>query len=206
MGIWRMNRKLFNEEIKFKLFHKILKSREILIPSNFFNLFINTPEFSRFVLGIPIGFLTGVTLLSLAPPTTLPLVYEKVIPYQLKTIAITSSFMTFVDLSQNNLCQIFPNSNHRVPTILHFVSSLSTLLLTATVLTVSDHDPHRGYPLTLGLLALQIPSALVSQPVWVRAWRLGFIGVSAVSIFTAWRKLKFLEENWDKLVFSLEFD
>ena len=124
----------------------------------------------------------------------MPLIFEKLIPYQIKTIAVTSTFYAFSDLAMAT----FTSCKVKVSP---FVLAYASLMASAAVL--STNDIKTGYGFTLGLLGMHVvPTILFAMPNWVRAWRLLFYTSASVSIVTAWRRIEYYENNWDKVVFS----
>ena len=198
-----INRTLFHNEMRSRIHFLFQSLREHKPTNSFYNLVINTPEFSRFVFVLPAGVLAGVTALSLAPPSTMPLIFEKLIPYHIKTIAVPIAFYSFSDLAMNVIGRPTIRSHGKWFIRSSFCVSYLALLAATTVIVVADKDPHVGYMSSLGLVGLSaVPTLLYTMPGWVRAWRLAFLGVSAVSVVTARRKLSFYEENWNSLIFD----
>ena len=204
-NIFTIDATKFNEEIRSLLHARITKLREIPIEPTAYNVLINTPEFSRFVFAIPATFLVGVTFLSLSPPTTLPLIFEKMIPYHIKTMSMSCAFYAFSDLAVNVIGRPTATSHHRFSNLGFMVMAMGTLLASTTVLSVSDYDPHKGYAASLGLVALSaVPAYMLPMHAWNRVWRLGVLGLSFVSTIAADRKLRYLESNWDDMIFSID--
>lgn len=164
---------------------------------------VDTPEFSRFIFAVPGTAILGMTVLSLSSAATLPLIFEKFVPYQIKTIGISLGFHSFIDLAINVIGRPSLTAHHRMHVYSGLFLAYASLLSVGTLLSVSDTDPRTGYKACLALLALHaIPAVQLSMPPWLRTWRLGFIGLSAVSVVAAWRKLDYLETHWESVVFS----
>ena len=200
---WLTNRRFFDEEIRSRIQFRISQLREVKLDNTAYNMLINTPEFSRFVFVVPGLVLAGVTLISLSPPTTLPLIFEKLIPYHIKTIAVASTFYSFADLAANVLGRPTIASHHHWVTILGLSGAYCSLLGSTGVIALSDYDPHKGYSAALALVALHAaPTWLLPMPPWVRVWRMLFLSLSTVSILSASRRLQYLESHWDDLIFS----
>jgi hypothetical protein len=198
-----LNSEKINEELRSLLHHRITQLRDIPIEPTAYNTLVNTPEFSRFVFVIPTAFLAGVTMVSLSPPTTLPLIFEKMIPYHIKTISISCAFYTFTDLAMHVIGRPTRVSHHRLRKSGFMLLSLASLLGSTAVLSLSDYDPHKGYKATLGLLALSsVPALFLPMQSWIRVWRLAFLGFGVLSTISADQKLRYLESNWDEIVFS----
>jgi len=200
---YRTDRSLLNEEMKSKFQWYINSLREVKLEPSAYNLLVNTPEFSRFVFVVPGLAVLGTTALAASPPTTLPLIFEKLIPYHIKTIAISAAFHSFIDLAINVLGRPFPTSHHRVKIYSGLVLAYASLLTSAGVVSISDYNPHDGYKATLALLGIHtIPALTLPMAPWVRVWRLGFLALSGVSVVTAWSKLRYLESHWDDVIFA----
>ena len=198
-----VRRDWLDEEIRSRIQYEMEKLREIPCEASFYKVVIDTPEFSRFVFAVPISALLGMTFLSLSPPTTLPLIFERFIPYQIKIIGISLAFHSFVDLAINVIGRPSPVAHHRIRTYPKLFLAWASLVSVASLLSLSDSDPRVGYKLSLVLLALHSwPALTLPMPLWIRTWRLGFIALSSVSVLAAWHKLNYLESHWDSLVFS----
>lgn len=199
----KLQRNRFDEEIRSRIQFKIDKLREAPTELSFYKLIIDTPEFSRFIFAVPGTALLGMTVLSLSPPTSLPLVFEKFIPYQIKTIGVSLAFHSFVDLAINVIGRPSIASHHRLNIYSGLLLAYASLMSAAAALAVSDADPRTGYKTCLALIALHaIPATRLAMAPWIRTWRIGFLALSTVSVFAAWRKLNYLETHWDTLVFS----
>jgi hypothetical protein len=197
------NRAMFNEEIRSRLHYMIQSLREHKPKNSFYNLVINTPEFSRFVFVVPSGFLLGVGILSVAPPGSMPLVFEKVIPYHIKTIAVSTAFYSFADLAMHVIGRPSIFSHHKWHVRYMFLAAYSSLLLATGAIMLADTDAHGGYKACLGLTGLGlIPVMLLTMPGWMRVWRGVFLATSLVSTVTADSRLAFYESNWNSLIFS----
>ena len=193
-SIPRLTSPALSTEIRQRLYTFSQSLRQPAIPPTFYNIAINTPEFSRFVLALPTSVLIGMTVLSLSPPNTMPLIFEKFIPYQIKTIAITSTFCAFSDLAMATM-----NSAKRKYS--PFLIAYASLMGSSAVLSIED--VRTSYACSLGLLVLHAAPTVISvMPSWVRAWRILFLATSGVSVITARRRLDYLEKNWDELVFG----
>jgi hypothetical protein len=198
-----VNRGILDEELRSKFQYHITKLREIKLEPSFYNTIVNTPEFSRFVFIVPGLVLVGTTALSLSSPSTLPLIFEKLIPYHIKTIAISLSFHSFVDLAINVLGRPTPVSHHRLVIYSGLSLTYLALMASAGLLGVSDYDPHQGYKASMLLVGFHaLPALYLPMPHWIRVWRLGFLGLAGLSVISAWRKLDYLESHWDDLIFT----
>lgn len=197
------NRALLNEEIRSRLHFTIQKMREHQPDNSFYNLVINTPEFSRFVFLVPTGFLVGVGILSMAPPGTMPLVFEKIIPYHIKTIAASTAFYSFSDLAMHAIGRPTILSHHIWRTRSMFLTAYISLLLATGTIVLADQNAHDGYKACIGLSCLGIvPVALLTMPGWTKVWRSVFLVSALVSSVAADERLTFYESNWDSLIFS----
>lgn len=195
-------RSRLGEELRSRIHFKLnsLRSSSHVQPS-FYNLAVNTPEFSRFVFGVPAAFLAGVTLLSVSSPNSMPLVFEKLIPYHTKTIAFSLGFISFADLAICAIGRPAANSHLRIGKSLFF--AWFSLAACTGVVTVADHSPRAAYGSTLALLGLHtVPVFLLPMPSWIRAWRFAFLALSTVSVGAAWNRLNYLETHWDQLVLA----
>ena len=194
------NRPALDAEVKSRIQFRVYSLRQASTENNFYNLMINTPEFSRFVFLVPASFLLGMTFASVSSAAS-PLMFEKMIPYQIRTIAFSTCFHSFVDLAVNVLGRPLIDSHHG--TTSKFLYAYLSLMASAGVVSLADHNPHDAYKATLALLALHaFPVSLLPMPAWVRLWRMGFLVLSGVSSLTASRKLEYLEEHWDDVVFA----
>lgn len=197
------NRQLFHDELRSRLQYMIQTLREHKLDNSFYNLVINTPEFSRFVFILPTGFMCGVGLLSLASPGTMPLVFEKVIPYHIKTIAISTAFYSFADLAMHVIGRPTIVSHHKWRTRTMFGAAYLSLLLATATIAIADKNAHDGYKAALGLTGLAIlPTSLLVMPGWMRVWRSVFLGSALVSVVLADRRLTYYESHWNSLIFS----
>jgi hypothetical protein len=96
-------------------------------------------------------------------------------------------------------------SHHKFNHLGFMVMAIGTLMASSTVLSISDYDPHKGYAASLGLVALgAIPAFILPMLAWNRVWRLGVLGLSFVSTVAADAKLRYLESNWDDMIFSID--
>ena len=196
-------RSVLIEEIRARTQHLVSSLRSPPPDVSLYNVVINTPEFSRFVFIVPGIFLVTVSALSLAPPSTLPLIFEKVIPYHIKTIALSTAFHSFIDLAACVLARPGIHSHHRVRVYAGLALAYLSMLASAGLLSLSDYDPDNGYRMTIGLLLCHlVPAGMLPMPLWARAWRLSFLTVGLVSVLTARQKLDFLEHHWDEVVFG----
>ena len=152
---------------------------------------------------VPTGFLFAVGILSVAPPGTMPLVFEKIIPYHIKTIAVSSAFYSFADLAMHVIGRPSISSHHRWPVRSMFLAAYLSLLLATGTMIVADTDAHEGYKACLALAGLgTIPLTLLTMPGWMRVWRGVFVVSALVSTIAADRRLAFYESNWNSLIFS----
>ena len=201
-SLWLGNRIGLNEEIRSRIQFRVAQLREVKMEATAYNALINTPEFSRFVFIVPGMLLAGVTAISLSPPSTMPLIFEKLIPYHIKAIAVASGFYAFADLAANVIGRPTIVSHHRYWQWTGLVAAYAALLASTGVIALADHDPHQGYKATLALLMLHAgPTWLLPMPAWIRVWRLMFLGLGAVSVLTASHRLQYLESHWDDLIF-----
>lgn len=192
------------EEMRSKLHIHALKLRQVRVEPSLFNMAVNTPEFSRFSFGVPTIFLMGMTAVSLSGPTTLPLIYEKMIPYHIKTISVASAFYAFTDVAANVLGRPTITSHLRWKRSLFLLYGLASLIGSTVVMVVGDNDPHMGYKASLGLLALHaIPTAISPMEPWVRFRRVAFLSLGIVSVIGSELKLRYLESHWEEVVFSV---
>jgi hypothetical protein len=133
----------------------------------------------------------------------MPLIFEKLIPYHIKTIAVPIAFFSFSDLAMNVIGRPGIRSHAKWNIRSAFGISYLTLISATAVMIAGDKDPHLGYKSSLVLVGLgSLPTVLYSMPNWARAWRIAFLALSAVSVVAAERKLKFYESNWNSLIFS----
>jgi hypothetical protein len=194
-----------NEEIRSIIQYRISKLREIRIEPSAYNMLINTPEFSRFIFGVPGIFMLGISVISLSGPATLPLIFEKMIPYHIKTISVASSFYAFIDLAVNAIGRPTVTSHHRWKRNLFMLYALTSLAASTAVMSVGDKDPHVGYKASLGLLAFHtVPLLYFPMQPWVKVWRAGFVSLGMISAVAADMKLRYLESHWEELVLSSE--
>ena len=199
------NRLSLNEEIRSRMHFMIQNLREHKPDNSFYNLFINTPEFSRFVFVVPTGFLVGVGFLSMASPGTMPLVFEKVIPYHIKTIAVSGAFYSFADLAMHVIGRPTITSHRKWPTRSIFFAAYLSLLLSSATLALADQNAHHGYKACIGLAILgTVPLAVLTMPGWMKVWRSAFLFSAITSAVLADRRLAFYESNWDSLIFSAD--
>lgn len=197
------HRSQLDEEILSRVQYNLHKLREIPIETSLHKVLIDTPEFSRFIFAVPGTAILGMTVLSLSSPATLPLIFEKFVPYQIKTIGISLCFHSFIDLAVNVIGRPSLTAHHRMHVYSALFLAYASLISVGTLLSVSDTEPRTGFKGCLALLALHaIPGMQLSMPPWLRTWRLGFIGLSTVSVVAAWSKLDYLETHWDSVVFS----
>ena len=196
------NRSLLNEEIRSRMHFMIQNLREHKPDHSFYNLVINTPEFSRFVFVLPTGFLVGFGFLALAPPATMPLVFEKMIPYHIKTIAVSSAFYSFADLAMHVIGRPTINSHHKWHTRSMFLAAYLTLLLSTASIAVADQNAHDGYKACIGLATLGAVPLVLTMPGWMRVWRSAFLLSAVASAVVADKRLAFYESNWNSLIFS----
>jgi len=133
----------------------------------------------------------------------MPLIFEKLIPYHVKTIAVPIAFYSFTDLAMNVIGRPTGTSHRKWVMRGAFTLSYLTLLSATGVLIAGDKDPHSGYMASLGLLGLgALPAWLYTMPGWSRAWRVGFLASGVISVVTAQQRLKFYESNWNSLIFD----
>ena len=192
-----------HEEARSFLQFRISKLREVKLEPSAYNILVNTPEFSRFVFIVPSTVLFGMAAISFAGPATLPLIYEKMIPYHIKTIAVSSAFYAFTDVAANVLGRPTVTSHHWWKRYLFLAYGLSALVGSTAVMILGDYDPHEGYASSMALLTLNgIPAVFFPLDAWIRFWRLLFTGIGFISAIGAQRKLKYLESNWDDVVFG----
>ncbi len=194
----RLKRVIFHEQIRERIHLKFKQLRDPVESSSFYNNIVNTPEFSRFVIGVPMGVLIGAMGLALAPPSTMPLIFEKLIPYHMKTIIVTCTFFSFADLANLALAQ------RKFP-LWVCVYGLGSVLGSACILTYADSDPRKGYMGVLAFLACHGLSVWhLAMPGWLRTYRLLFMGLAGASIVLSHRRMQFLEKHWDSVVLSTD--
>ena len=199
---WHVNRDRLNEEIRSLIQHRVSKLRDVSLDPTAYNLLINTPEFSRFIFVVPGLFMFGMSVVSLSGPSTMPLIFEKMIPYHIKTISIASAFYAFTDLAANAIGRPTATSHHRWKKSLFMVYAGTCLAASSAVMSLGDYDPHEAYKASLGLLlAHTLPMMFFPMQPWIKVWRLGFVSLGVLSVVGAELKLRYLEANWDDVVF-----
>jgi hypothetical protein len=128
----------------------------------------------------------------------MPLVFEKLIPYHIKTIVVACTFFTFSDLAILGLAS-------RVLPIWVGMYSIGALVGSASLLTLADSDARRGYLGVLGFLGLHtIPAWWLTMPPWLQSYRILLLGLSGVSVIAAKRRMHYLEQHWDTVVLSVD--
>lgn len=188
---WKTNRLALNEELKSRIQFGISSAKQI---PQFTNL--STPEFSKFVFLVPASFMFAITSVSISP-----LLFERIIPYHIRTVAFSIGFFTLVDLAVSLLGRPTPTAHHRVPMAATFAYAYASLLGNTAVVVVGDADPRKGYSAALcSVFFHAVPAFFLPMPSWVRLWRLGLLSISAVSLVSAWRQLNYLEKNWHSLI------